>query len=198
MEQMRILRALIVNHRPLMSLGLQSVLTGMAKMAVIGTARTLHEAYCLIRAETPDLLLVASQLLSAQDLDGLERFRQLNQRTKLVLTGTTRPPAFLNSRWKPDAILSESATPQEVLAISQKLFPRIKSNGDTGLTPRELEVARLVAEGYRSQQIARALYISENTVKTHLSHITQKLGLRHRLDIVRWWHLQHGPRSDAS
>jgi DNA-binding NarL/FixJ family response regulator len=199
MDEMRIPRALIVNRRPLIALGLQSVLTGMAKMAVIGTAKSLCEAHGMIRSETPDLLLVATEILSGEGMNGLQQFRQLSEPPKLVLTGSTRPPTAVTSHWKPDGVLSESATPQEVLAVLQKLFPRVRNGGSaTRLTPRELDVARLVAEGYRSQQIARTLFISENTVKTHLSHITQKLGLRHRLDIVRWWHLRQGGRSDAS
>jgi len=55
------------------------------------------------------------------------------------------------------------------------------------LSARELEVARLVAEGLTNAQIAEALFVSENTIKSHLSHLLGKLRIRRRVDLVRLW-----------
>ena len=52
------------------------------------------------------------------------------------------------------------------------------------LTPRELEVLQLIADGLESTQIARALYISDDTVKTHVAHVLNKLGATSRANAV--------------
>lgn len=53
------------------------------------------------------------------------------------------------------------------------------------LSPRETEIARLVAEGKRNQDIAHELSIAEHTVETHLTHIYQKLGISNRVELTR-------------
>jgi RNA polymerase sigma factor (sigma-70 family) len=63
------------------------------------------------------------------------------------------------------------------------------------LTPREQEVARLTARGYTNRQIAESLVVSPETVKTHVLHIREKLGVRSKADLrlllldlrIRWW-----------
>jgi DNA-binding NarL/FixJ family response regulator len=54
------------------------------------------------------------------------------------------------------------------------------------LTPREIEIARLVAQGKRNREIARELALAVSTVETHLKHIFAKLHLRSRTDLARW------------
>ena len=55
------------------------------------------------------------------------------------------------------------------------------------LSPRELEVYELVAQGRTNPEIARALYISESTAKVHVKHILEKLGVRSRVEAARAW-----------
>ncbi len=62
--------------------------------------------------------------------------------------------------------------------------PRAAS-GWEALTPTEVKVARLVAEGRSNPDVAAALFLSRNTVQTHVSHILTKLGAKGRLDIIR-------------
>lgn len=64
-----------------------------------------------------------------------------------------------------------------------------------GLTPRELDVVRLVAEGLSNRQVARRLFVSEATVKTHLNHVLAKLDVEGRPGLVAWaW--RHGLAGD--
>ena len=62
---------------------------------------------------------------------------------------------------------------------------------ENGLTERELEIVRLVASGYKNKEVGSSLSISERTVKTHLTNIFQKLGVRNRVGLVMYA-LKHG------
>ena len=64
--------------------------------------------------------------------------------------------------------------------------------GDSPLSPRELEVARLVAQGLTNKQIGQTLYVSERTAENHVQHILVKLGLRNRSQIAAWASGEHG------
>ncbi len=69
-----------------------------------------------------------------------------------------------------------------------------EENDDSGLTRREIDVVRLVAEGLSNQQIARRLVVSEATVKTHLNHVLSKLDVEGRPGLVAWaWRNGFGP-----
>ena len=83
-----------------------------------------------------------------------------------------------------DALLAPSVTRRLIAELAHR--PRVSDTRsvDDSLTRRELEVLRLVAEGQSNAEIAASLYLSENTVKTHVTHILDKLGLRDRVHAV--------------
>jgi len=80
---------------------------------------------------------------------------------------------------------------KEILVLSEKVpggQPFIlneRKRDDLGITPRELEVLELVAQGLSNREIAGKLYVSENTVKTHCSHAFDKLGARRRIQAIQ-------------
>jgi DNA-binding CsgD family transcriptional regulator len=61
-----------------------------------------------------------------------------------------------------------------------------KSASDLQLTPRQLEIARLIAEGLTNRQVADRLFLSERTVETHITNILNKLDLNSRVQLTRW------------
>ena len=61
------------------------------------------------------------------------------------------------------------------------------SRGDGPLSPRELEVAALVADGRTNKEIAEALYLSERTAQNHVQHILTKLGVANRTQVAAWY-----------
>jgi two-component system, NarL family, nitrate/nitrite response regulator NarL len=69
-------------------------------------------------------------------------------------------------------------------ARMRRFVPRPVSARSARLTLRELEVLQLIADGLESTQIARALYISDDTVKTHVAHVLNKLGATSRANAV--------------
>jgi non-specific serine/threonine protein kinase len=67
-----------------------------------------------------------------------------------------------------------------------KPAPPVTSTPDTALTPRQLEIARLIADDLTNRQIADRLFLSERTVETHITNILNKLGLNSRIQLSRW------------
>ncbi|MCK0112742.1 response regulator transcription factor [Ornithinimicrobium sp. F0845] len=89
----------------------------------------------------------------------------------------------------PEAIadaVAAAARGETVLAsgLAQRLVSRMRAPAEPTLTPRELEVLRLVAQGASNRAIAKALFVSEATVKTHLVHAYEKLGVDNRTGAV--------------
>jgi DNA-binding NarL/FixJ family response regulator len=73
-----------------------------------------------------------------------------------------------------------------------------RSAGDSPLSPRELEVARLVGRGLTNKQIGQALYVSERTAENHVQHILVKLGFSNRSQIAAWASAEPGASRQMS
>ncbi|MEV4770750.1 response regulator transcription factor [Micromonospora humida] len=82
------------------------------------------------------------------------------------------------------ALLAPEVTRQLVGRFAARIRPAEGTPDDTGLTPRELEVLRLIADGLSNSEIAARLVISQETVKTYVSRILTKLDLRDRVQVV--------------
>ncbi len=81
---------------------------------------------------------------------------------------------------------TETVVVREVLVPAPETFVRDDARVESlGLTPRELEILQLIAEGLSNRQIAERVFVSENTVKTHASRVFDKLGARRRTQAVQ-------------
>jgi NarL family two-component system response regulator LiaR len=184
-------------------------------ICVVGKAVTPSEALDMIEQEEPDVL-VADTGTSDTGWTGLECIRQaLRVRPELkviVLAGSANAEdvvdafdagalAYVVKTAHPDDIASavrQSFESSMFLANGHKQSLRSgaphEQNGDEdegralGLTRRELEILQLVAKGYSNGQLARMLWVTEQTVKFHLSNIYRKLDVSNRTEAASWAH----------
>ena len=192
------IRVLVVDDHQVVRHGLRTFLDILDDIEVVGEAGDGGEAVEQAEALRPDVMLLDLQLPS---VDGVEALRMLRDRANptrvLVLTSFTEPskvvPAlragaagYLFKDVDPDALAQAI---RAVHAGQVLLEPEVAAallKGDSAderagaLTDREREVLAEIARGRSNREIARALVLSEKTVKTHVSSILAKLGLADR------------------
>ena len=204
-------RILIADDQALVRAGLRMILDAQPDLEVIGEAGDGREALEQCRALAPDLVLMDIRM---PGIDGLEATRRLlavappTPKVIVLTTFDTDDYVYEAIRAGASGFLLKSAPPQQLAdgvravmvgdallapEITRRLLDRFVKRPPPGvstppelhdLTPRELEVLRLIAEGQSNAEIAASLVLSEATVKTHVNHILTKLRLRDRVQAV--------------
>ena len=191
------LRVLIADDHPIVRAGVRALFAGHPDIDVVGEAATGEEAVTLARHLAPDVVLC--DLRMGDGMDGVAATAQLRALTPapavIILTTFDRDAEILGAieagasgyvlkDAPPDAIaraVREAAAGR--LALSPELSERVVQvlrAPRVRLTDREQEVLRLLATGASNPLIAKALFVTEATVKTHLVHIFAKLGVDSR------------------
>jgi DNA-binding NarL/FixJ family response regulator len=196
------IRVLVVDDHPVVRHGLVSMLRWEPDIALVGEAADGREAVRLIREQGPDVVLLDLRL---PELSGIEVMRQVRGQVPpvrfLVLT-TYDTDSYIAPALEAGAqgYLLKDATPDELAgavrslmqgraalepSVATRLLERM-SEGETNeeLSGRELDVLRLLVKGDSNKSIASRLMLSENTVKSHISHIFSKLGVQSRAEAV--------------
>ena len=204
-------RILLADDQALVRGGLQMILDAQPDLEVVGEAADGREALQQARELSPDLVLMDVRM---PELDGLETTRRLLSQhqpsPKVIVLTTFDLDDYLYDAIRAGAsgFLLKSAPPQQLVdgirtvmagdallspEITRRLLDRFISRPPppTGtppalaeLSPRELEVLRLIADGCSNAEIAATLFLSEATIKTHVTHILTKLRLRDRVQAV--------------
>ncbi len=190
---------LIADDHPVVRQGLSVLLEVQDDITLVGQARDGAEAVSLAVTEKPDVLLLDLKLPVLDGLGVLAELRARSLPTKtLVLTsaaGPTSPSAalqagaagFLYKDVDPDALVRAIRSvhdghtvlaPEAASLVAAR--PGAGARGLDALTGREREVLTLLADGRSNREIARALTVSEKTVKTHVSAVLAKLGVADR------------------
>jgi DNA-binding NarL/FixJ family response regulator len=208
MDQMRVL---LVDDHSLFREGLAGIITSQPDMEVVGEANDGLEAFVKAQELKPDLILMDVQM---PGMDGLEATRQIKQalpETNIVMLTVRDDDEKLFEALKNGAqgYLLKEIRSQEMLAmlrgavqgeaaLSPSLAGRVlaefrrmsahgivKKEDDSGLTDREQQVLLRVSEGATDKEIAEALTISLNTVKTHIRNILAKLQVSTRREAAK-------------
>jgi DNA-binding NarL/FixJ family response regulator len=198
------LKILLADDHPLVLDGLENLFRNEEGFQVVGRCINGRETLAAARRHFPDVLILD---LRMQEVGGLEVLRRLNEERinvrTVVLTAGMREREMLEAvrLGALGVVLKESAPGilvdcvKAVARGERYLQPRflqraVETSGasppEPSLTPRELDLVRMVAQGLRNRQIAERLFITEGTVKVHLHNIYDKLGLDGRLALLRY------------
>lgn len=198
----------LIDDQPLLRMGFRLVLEGIDNIEVIGEASDGAEGFKLVQELKPDVVLMDVRM---PVLDGIAATEKIcsSTATKVIILTTfdLDEYAFSGLRAGASAFLLKDVEPDELVRavrvvnagesivapritkklvqeyVSQKPVPAPAQEVEN-LTPREEEVVRIIAEGLSNAEIAKRLFVSETTVKTHVRSILTKCGLRDRVQIV--------------
>ncbi|AKK09930.1 response regulator transcription factor [Corynebacterium testudinoris] len=202
------IRVLLADDHEIVRMGLRAVLEDAEDIEVVGEVATAEAAIAAAQAGGIDVLLMDLRFGA-----GVEGTRVMNgaEATAEIKASMAKPPKVLVvTNYDTDAdilgaieagavgYMLKDAPPVELLAavrsaaegdsalspvVADRLMTRVRTPR-TSLTPRELEVLKLVSEGSSNREIGHTLMLSEATVKSHLVHIYDKLGVRSRTSAV--------------
>jgi DNA-binding NarL/FixJ family response regulator len=191
------LRILLADDHPVVRAGLRALLSAQDDLRVVGEAADGAEAVHLAEQHHPDLVLMDLQM--GDGLDGVEATRRITalpQPPRVIVLTTYDSDAdilraveagaagYLLKDSRPDELfqaLRTAAAGETVLSppVASRLISRFRSP-KVALSQREIEILELLAAGASNREISRTLFISEATVKTHLAHVYDKLGVDSR------------------
>ena len=206
------IRVIIADDHGVVRMGLRGLLTS-AGLDVVGEAATGREALEQARALHPDVMLLDVRM---PDMDGLQALAAI--KAELPEISIVMLTVYANSEYLSRAIASgaagyllKDAEPEDIprvvraaaegeMVIDPDLLHAILAHtpieehfspAQVGLTQQELRVLKLIALGFNNDALAETLAVSKNTVKTHVRHIFEKLGVSDRTQAAVWA-VRHG------
>jgi len=190
------IRVLVADDHPVVQHGLCTMLELEDDIDVIGRAADGGEAVAQASTLQPDVILLDVQMPTMDGIEALRRIRARDPEARVIVLTTYRNEDYIFPSLQAGArgYLLKDSTREELagairqVAAGESLLDPAMVRGarsDTpSLTVRERDVLRLMADGHNNAEIATQLFVSENTVKTHVSNIFTKLGCRDRAAAV--------------
>lgn len=202
------LRVLIVDDQAVVRLGFTALLDSQPDLTVVGVAADGREAVRLAGQLAPDIVLMDVRMPVLGGIDATRLLQDNPDPPKILILTTFDLDDYVYDALRAGAsgFLLKDATPEQILeavrvlgagdallapAVTRRLIREfagrtrfVKRPEIADLTPREYEVFLLVARGLANAEIARSLHLAEQTVKTHVSAMLSKLGLRDRVQAV--------------
>jgi len=196
-----VIRILIADDHPVVRTGLQGMLAGEGDFEVVGEARDGREAVEKAALLEPDVVLMDLRMPVLDGVAATELIRAGRSETEVLILTTYDTDGDILRALDVGAVgcllkdspreelfraVRAAARGESVLApaVLSLVMSRMRAPAAETLSDREVEVLRLVARGASNKEAARELFISETTVKTHLSHIFTKLGVDDRTAAV--------------
>jgi DNA-binding NarL/FixJ family response regulator len=208
------MRVIVVDDDAFVVRSLATILSAEADVDVVGTGTTGDQAVGLYRTLSPDIALLDIQMPGRNGLSAAEEILQGDPDARVVFLTTFSDDDYIVRALRLGArgylikqdvatiapalrsvMAGQSVLEGEVLARATRLTSHGAMGADGrdepalgALTPREREVVRAIADGMTNAEVAGALFMSEGTVRNHISSILAKLGLRNRTQIAVYYY----------
>ena len=196
---------LIADDHPLVREGVRKILSTSDDIEVVGEASNGEEAVLLAAEKKPDVILMDINMPVLDGIEATKKIKASSPGTKIIALTIHEQEEYLFELIKAGACgyILKDINPDDLVSavigayrgrsylppsMTSKVFEEfnrlaVRQNekaGTRGLTRREMDVLQLVAKGSSNREIAQMLFISEKTVKNHLTSIFQKLGVQDR------------------
>ncbi len=196
------LRTVVVDDHALVAEGIRSMLANIEEIDLVGVFTNGEEALEKIRADDVDVILLDINL--GKGMNGLEACRQIKEEsasTKVLMLTMFTDPSTVTEAIKAgaDGYLTKGSN-QDVIkraihavmegqsfldpVVTGGVFGKLGERDPSALSERELDVLQKISEGLSTREVAESLFLSEETVKTHLKQIFKKLEVRDRTEAV--------------
>jgi len=193
-----VIRVLSVDDHPLLREGIAALVTNQTDMQIVAEASNGREALELFRKHRPDITLMDLQMPEMSGIDAMSSIRGEFPDARIIVLTTYTGDVQVSRALKAGAraYLLKGSLRKELLEtiravhagqkrVSSEVAAEIAEHAtDQVLTPREVDVLRLVAEGNANKEIAAQLSLTEETVKSHVRNILAKLGANDRTHAV--------------
>ncbi len=195
------IRILIADDHPVVRTGLEGMLASQAEFEVVGEAANGRQAVESADRLHPDVVLMDLRMPELDGVAATSKIRQRHPEIKVLVLTTYDSDADILPAVEAGAIgyLLKDAPREDLFrairaaakgesflapAVAARLMGRMRAPAEETLSAREMQVLEMVAQGASNKEIGRQLHISEATVKTHLIHIFEKLGVSDRTQAV--------------
>jgi DNA-binding NarL/FixJ family response regulator len=192
------IRILSVEDHPVFREGLATIIGSQQDMLLVAQAANAAEAMAEFRLHRPDITLMDLRLPGTNGTDTLIAIRGEFPRAHIIMLTTSDSGGEIQRAMRSgaSAYILKSMPKDELLNVVRSVHagrrhipPEVAARlaehlGDEDLTTRELEVLRLIRDGYRNKQIAGQLAIAETTVNFHIKNLVDKLGANDRTHAV--------------
>ncbi|MCB8943202.1 MAG: response regulator transcription factor [Ardenticatenaceae bacterium] len=192
---------LIVDDHPVVREGLAGMLAGQPDFVVVAQAENGAEGVTLFDLHQPDVVLMDLRMPVLDGVGAIEAIREKRPSAHILVLTTYDSDADIVRAIEAGATgyLLKDAPREELFrsiraaargesalspAVASRLMSRMRAPAEENLSAREIEVLQLVARGASNREIGKQLHISTATVKTHLIHIFDKLGVNDRTSAV--------------
>ena len=195
------IKVVLADDHQLILAGIRRALEEVEDLEVVGEAQTGAKVLPLIHQTNPDLVLLDLRLPDMNGLACLDAIRKRYPEVKVVVLSAFSDPEHIQAAFQrgATAYIVKSVNPIDLpsalrQALEETVYQGVRVLGDVGagngeglgLTERELSMLKALARGLSNQAISKEFWVTEQTVKFHLSNIYRKLGVANRTEAARF------------